>query len=373
MFFTYRKKTNSIYLDVYRVHGNEYKKRRCTDEDYAVYEAVQDYKQEITAFFSSADEGASLKHADENHFLALLLEKKRLSTLGIRKIYKTSRALSFRKNSPASILYETLGGNNFSRFTETVQKERVYFRKDASTISALEEEIEESYHIRLEPRPNEPTVVKVLQHGEPSYSVRMHPLTPQIKFWRLLWFMISIPVILNLILLFTEHYLLFILFGILLTIAATIIYINLCIKEFRFKRDVKKPNPYSEIAEDVSEEEFLAVTGNILTALHYASSTDDVAGLVRCNVDPFIAKCQDIFDCELGKYLFLSCTADESCQKVTYQRSAIFYRYINNEATADTHLVEVTFEKNNTASDDWMISDIQILPFQDEKEKKKWF
>lgn len=368
MFNTNKK---SVYLDVYHVYGNTHKRHRCTDKDFDVYNAVQDYQQELTAFFSSPDEGASLKHADENHFLALLLEKKRLSALGIRKIYKAWRTLSFRKNSAASIEYETMNGSNFGRFTETVQKEIVYFRKGSSTLSELKQEANESYHIRLEPRQDEPAVVKVLQHSEPVFSVKTHPLTPKIKFWRLLWFIISIPVILNLILLFTQHYLLFILLGLPLTLAAAIIYINLCIKEFRFRRDGQKPNPYSVIAPEVSEEEFLAVTGNVLTALHYASSTEDVARFVRCNIDPFIAKCQNIFDCELGKYLFLSCTAEESRQKVTYQRSATFYRYINNEAAADTHLVEVTFEK--TGDQDWIITDIQMIPFQDEKEEKKWF
>lgn len=429
-----------MYIDVSAIYKGQKQKVACNEDDYVIYDTVQKYKREFSERFQSASSLDPMKYSGREHAHCINLEQKRLAKLGLRKNCNSLRSLSFRKETPSHIIHETIGHYKMCRFTETIQKDIIYSYSDASTVARIERESLESYHVQS------PTLIasgkyicpicgseqplklletgcshcshitsadnlsaKVIQHAEPPFILRTSPLVKHIRFWRLLWIVLFSLGFINIIFMFIGPFWPFLLVFIPLSIIAAFAYMKLCIYEYKYLKDRQKPNPYFNLSADISLEEFFATTGNIITALHYADTIEDVVHFVRCDISDFLKETCTIFDCELGKYHFISCSSDENYHNVSFQRSAYFYRYENNEAVEHAHIVEISLQQKVTTkfkSDyvvshcpscnknydwfssptcpncgespiyedyDWVVTAIKILPFKDGKEMKKWF
>lgn len=258
---------------------------------------------------------------------------------------------------------------------------------------------------------NDPALqFKVLQHNDSSFYAKPNPLAPKIKVWKTLWFIAFTLLILNFIFPLTGHWIIFLLLGIPVNLFAIISFVMLTIascKSAQTKRLQKKA-----ICESfTSMNEFLATTSNKIYSLHYADSPEDVSFFVKCNIEPFLAQCKNIFDCGLGHFRIASFRSDSQYYYITFQRSVSFFRYIDNTAVGETHLVELELIKKINASFksdyimsrcpsllcnepfdwlsgqtcpncgerpayeeyDWAVTNARIIPFKNKQEQNMWF
>lgn len=138
---------------------------------------------------------------------------------------------------------------------------------------------------------------------------------------------------------------------------------------------------------------------------------EDVSFFVKCNIEPFLAQCKNIFDCGLGHFRIASFQSDSQYYYITFQRSVSFFRYIDNTAVGETHLVELELIKKINASFksdyimsrcpsllcnepfdwlsgqtcpncgekpayeeyDWAVTNARIIPFKNKQEQNMWF
>lgn len=122
-----------------------------------------------------------------------------------------------------------------------------------------------------------------------------------------------------------------------------------------------------------------------------------------------MGKYADAFDFELGNYNNLKVSADLSIQYASLSQGVKFLRYDGEQVVEDAVIVEINLEKKkeylpksdyifstcpackkpydwfnsptcphcgeiaNFAEYDWVVTEVKMQPFKNEKEKKKWF
>ncbi len=94
----------------------------------------------------------------------------------------------------------------------------------------------------------------------------------------------------------------------------------------RWKNEIKDNNP------DFSEEDFIGSLDCKLKSIHYASTPQELAAFVKCDIAPFVKSYQNIINCETGKISFKNYRIEGDYQYLD------IHREIEVLQDCDTHL-----------------------------------
>ena len=198
-------------------------------------------------------------------------------------------------------------------------------------------------------------------------------------------------------------------------IPPALLFIISMIQAFRYfiqnadKRQSIKTFNYLKKNPDFHIDELISSLGNKIKALYFAEKTEDVAAFTECNATGILTQFQDVFDCEFGKYSIRDFSSDLSFQFISIEQAVQILRYDSKHVSSETHIIKTDLKKKlgfkvkndynmsvcpscdkdfnrysaktcphcgqaqDYAEYDWIITDVKIVPFRNEKEKKKWF
>ena len=91
-------------------------------------------------------------------------------------------------------------------------------------------------------------------------------------------------------------------------------------------------NQIKEKNQDFSEEEFIGSLDCKLKSIHYASTPQELAAFVKCDIAPFVKSYQNIINCEIGKISFKNYRVEGDFQYLD------IHREIEVLQDCDTHL-----------------------------------
>ena len=358
----------------------------CTEDDYAIYDSVQQYKKALPGFYESQSETV-LPNTGLEYAHVLNLEKKRLAALGLTKHIEDLSPSLFDGSSLAHIEHTPTEYYNLDLFKEPIHKTITYRNQNAETVICQDENCDVTYHV-LRSRslsekkyicPNcslkqtvahmtegchdchttcEPTQVapKITQALVYNYNLLQKPYAERLKKSLILFVIFLLLHILTILFLPDIRLLhLFTLCPLLLIPAlfvdkyathirkrSSLTYRTL-VPLYSFPKNIS--NSYLTNNPHFPQNEFLSSTGSKIKALLYANKPEDVASFCQCDLTDIIGKYSDAFDFELGKYNDLKVSADLSIQYASLSQGVKFLRYDGEQVVEDAVIVEINLEK----------------------------
>ncbi|MBE5880477.1 MAG: hypothetical protein E7288_10975 [Lachnospiraceae bacterium] len=349
----------------------------CTEDDYAIYDSVQQYKKALPGFYESQSETV-LPNTGLEYAYVLNLEKKRLAALGLTKHIEELSPSLFDGSSLAHIEHTPTEYYNLDLFKEPIHKTITYRNQNAETVICQDENCDVTYHV-LRSRslsekkyicPNcslkqtvtymtegchdchttcEPLWVdnKIIQSTGNNFRLLKNTLFKKIIIILIVYAIIVISR--SFLQVYLPHNLITFLLIFYPLIAGSIIVYKLYAQEYRFISDVLRKktfvNSYEPNNIHFPQNEFLSSTGSKIKALLYANKPEDIASFCKCDLTDIIGKYSDAFDFELGKYNDLKVSADLSIQYASLSQGVKFLRYDGEQVVEDAVIVEINLKK----------------------------